>query len=146
VCWYNRSLSWGQCAWIADRILRRSAAFGIDPRFVMAVIAAESRFNHQAISHAGAIGLGQLMPPTARGMGLDPRDPEQNIYGAVRKLASLLREFRRYDLAAAAYNAGRGAVRRWRGIPPFRETRVFVWRVTTTYAHLRAHPWWDPTQ
>jgi soluble lytic murein transglycosylase-like protein len=144
VCWYNRSLAPGQCAWIAHRILGWSAAFGVDPRFVLAVIAHESRFNHRAISHAGAIGLGQLMPGTARGMGLDPRDPEQNVYGAVRKLAALAREFGRADLAAAAYNAGRGAVRRWGGVPPFRETRMFVWRVTITYNHLRQHPWWDP--
>lgn len=130
--------------WVADRVLRASVRNGVDPRFLMAVIATESRFNHAALSHRGAIGFGQLMPGTARGLGVDPFDPAQNIEGTAMKLASLVREFRRADLVAAAYNAGAGAVRKHGGIPPYRETRMFVPLVMRLYAHFLSHPAWVP--
>lgn len=144
VCWFNPRYSRGQCAWVADRVLRASLRHRVDPRFVMSVIAVESRFNHAAVSRAGALGFGQLMPSTARGLGVDPTDPGENIDGTVRKLADLVRRFGRADLVAAAYNAGAGAVLRYRGIPPYRETREFVARVLWLYAHFLSHPAWTP--
>lgn len=144
VCWYNRRYTPAQCAWVADRILRYSARYGIDPRFVMAVVASESGFNHAAVSVKGALGFGQLMPYTARSLGVDPTDPDENLEGSVRKLAMLTREFRRADLVAAAYNAGAGAVRAYGGVPPYRETRGFVRRVVTLYVHFLSHPAWSP--
>jgi soluble lytic murein transglycosylase-like protein len=144
VCWYNRRYTQGQCAWVADRILRYSARHGIDPRFVMAVVASESGFNHSAVSVKGALGFGQLMPYTAKSLGVDPTDPDENLEGSVRKLAMLSREFRRADLVAAAYNAGAGAVRAYGGVPPYRETQGFVRRVVTLYVHFLSHPAWSP--
>lgn len=143
VRWYNRRLSWPQALWVADQILKWSRAFGVDPRLVVAVIAVESRFRHDAISSRGAIGFGQLMPGTAARMGINPYNPMHNIYGTVRKLRELLvATAGRLDLALAAYNAGLDAVRRYGGVPPYRETQNYVYMVTVLYRHLRSHAAW----
>lgn len=105
--------------------------YGVDPALVRAVIHAESAFKADAVSRRGAIGLMQLMPATAKDMGVkDSSLPAQNIQGGVKYLAWLL-ELHKGDvtLATAAYNAGPGAVRRHQGIPPFAETQTYVKRV-----------------
>jgi cell wall-associated NlpC family hydrolase len=94
-----------------------------------AVAKAESGFDPSAVSPAGAQGLMQLMPATARGLGVDPRDPAQAIDGAARLLARNLRDFGSVPLALAAYNAGPAAVRKYGGVPPYTETQTYVARV-----------------
>lgn len=96
----------------------------------------ESAYRQSAVSSAGAIGLGQLMPATARDLGVDPRDPLQNLDGSARYLAMMLELFGDPRLALAAYNAGPDAVRQYGGIPPYRETQNHVARVMAVAARL----------
>ncbi len=96
----------------------------------------ESAYRQNAVSSAGAIGLGQLMPATARDLGVDPRDPLQNLDGSARYLAMMLELFGSPQLALAAYNAGPDAVRQYGGIPPYRETQNHVARVMAVVARL----------
>ena len=96
----------------------------------------ESAYRQNAVSSAGAIGLGQLMPATARDLGVDPRDPLQNLDGSARYLAMMLQQFGDPRLALAAYNAGPDAVRQYGGIPPYRETQNHVARVMAVVARL----------
>ncbi|NIZ14131.1 lytic transglycosylase domain-containing protein [Phaeobacter sp. HF9A] len=99
-------------------------------------IEVESAYRQDAISSAGAIGLGQLMPATARDLGVDPRDPLQNLDGSARYLAMMLETFGDPRFALAAYNAGPDAVRQYGGIPPYRETQNHVARVMAVVARL----------
>lgn len=107
----------------------------VDPALVRAVIHAESAFNPEAISRAGAQGLMQLMPATAGDYGVtNAFDVHQNINAGTRLLADLLVRYRgNTELATAAYNAGPGAVKQYGGVPPFAETQVYVKRVATLH-------------
>lgn len=113
--------------------------YRIDPALVRAVIHAESAFRPRAVSSKGAMGLMQLMPGTARDMGVvNAMAPEENIRGGVKYLAMLLDENRgNTRLATAAYNAGPGAVKRYGGVPPFEETQTYVKRVKILHRRYR---------
>ncbi|PWJ18054.1 lytic transglycosylase domain-containing protein [Jannaschia seohaensis] len=99
---------------------------GVPEDLFLRLIRQESGWNPNARSHKGALGLAQLMPGTARLLGVNPRDPRQNLEGGARYLAQQYRKFGSWRLALAAYNAGPGAVERHGGVPPFRETRNYV--------------------
>lgn len=99
---------------------------GIPTDLFLRLVHQESRWNAKAVSHAGAIGLAQLMPGTAAGLGVDPTDPAQNLDGGARYLAIQYKKFGTWRLALAAYNAGPGAVQKYGGIPPYKETRNYV--------------------
>ena len=103
-----------------------SQKYGVPATLLAAVAHQESGFNPSASSPAGAKGLMQLMPATARGLGVNPLDPAQAVDGAARMLRGLISEFGSVDKALAAYNAGPGAVHRYHGIPPYAETRRYV--------------------
>ncbi|OPH35029.1 lytic transglycosylase domain-containing protein [Moraxella lacunata] len=124
-----------------DHLIRAVAArHGVDPALVKAIIHTESAFNPNARSPVGAMGLMQLMPSTARDMGVSNAwDPVQNIEGGVKYIAWLQRQFRNRDHVVAAYNAGLGNVRKYGGIPPFRETQNYVRSVNSRYASLYRH-------
>ncbi|SDO69897.1 Transglycosylase SLT domain-containing protein [Lutimaribacter pacificus] len=99
---------------------------GVPEDLFLRLVHQESRFNPKALSHKGAIGLAQLMPFTAARLGVDPHDPYENLDGGARYLAQQYREFRTWRLALAAYNAGPAAVKKYGGVPPYRETRNYV--------------------
>ncbi|HLJ84574.1 MAG TPA: lytic transglycosylase domain-containing protein [Candidatus Eremiobacteraceae bacterium] len=107
----------------------------LDPALLSAVIERESNYDPHAISKAGAMGLMQLMPDTARGLGVrDPFDPAQNIEGGATYLRGLIDRYHgRLDIALAAYNAGPGAVDHYGGVPPYAETRAYVQGILGAY-------------
>lgn len=117
-----------------DYLVRKSIEYGVDSRLVAALISRESGGNQNAVSEAGAIGIGQLMPETARELGVDPYDKLQNIDGTIRYLAQMLQRFGGdVSKALAAYNAGAGAVESYGGVPPYKETQAYVNNVLSTY-------------
>ena len=105
-------------------------AHGVDPMLVRALIEVESNYKARAKSQRGAMGLMQLMPATAREYSVrNPYDPKANIAAGVKHLKSLIDRLGGVDLALAAYNAGEGAVKKFNGIPPYRETRKYVTKI-----------------
>lgn len=121
----------------AGPIAQAATAHGLDPALLAALVRHESNFDPDVRSRAGAIGLGQLMPGTAAGLGVDPTDPIQNLDGAARYLKTQLDRFGSADLALAAYNAGPNRVAQAGGIPNITETRTYVDRVLTTWEQYR---------
>ncbi len=111
---------------VDEGIARAALQHGLDPGLLRAVAWQESRGNNAAVSDKGALGIMQLMPGTAAALGVDPRDPEANINGGAAYLALQMAKFGNVELALAAYNAGPGAVVRYGGVPPYRETRSYV--------------------
>lgn len=123
-----------------ELILELAERERIHPDLIESVISAESAWNPDAVSHAGAIGLMQLMPATAAELDVDPYQPDQNIRGGTRYLREMLERYAGRDdqlvLALAAYNAGPGAVDRYHGIPPYAETQAYVRRVLEKFLRL----------
>ncbi|HVR39445.1 MAG TPA: lytic transglycosylase domain-containing protein [Thermoanaerobaculia bacterium] len=122
-------------AHLAALIAEASQTHGVDPRLVAAVARRESAFNPNIVSPVGACGVMQLMPATARFLGVaDIFDARQNIFGGARYLRTLLDTFHGdLDLTLAAYNAGPGAVEKYNGVPPYSETKAYVAAVRSTY-------------
>jgi soluble lytic murein transglycosylase-like protein len=131
----------GAARWQAS-IHRAAAAAGVDPKLLTAVVWTESDFIPDAVSHAGAIGLAQLMPATADMLGVDPYDPEQNLTGGARYLSDMIERYDgRLDLALAAYNAGPTRVSRlWDGGPDVPISGQYVQKVLDRFQQLGGTP------
>lgn len=130
--------------WIIYRAGERQ---GVDPRFIHAVIKQESRYNQRAVSHAGARGLMQMMPATAERFDLkDPEDAAANVEAGTRYLKWLLKRFNGdVKLALAGYNAGEGAVDKYKGVPPYSETQNYVTKIVSNYGKTY-HPVLTPEE
>lgn len=132
----SKSVSRSEIENLIDKYSERN---GLDSDFVKAVIKQESGFNPNATSHCGAMGLMQLMPGTAQGLGVENAyNPEQNIMGGTKYLKGLMDRFdNNKSLALAAYNAGPNAVKKYGGIPPYAETQNYVKKVLSNYDNMK---------
>ena len=137
---YNPQLPDWKSKDLARHLLMTAKRWDIQPNMLAAIVSVESSWHTSAVSYAGAIGLGQLMPGTAAKLGVNPHDPAQNLSGAARYLRGLLERFgsnpHRYELTFAAYNAGPKAVEEYGGIPPYGETQHYVVKVLRAWHHL----------
>lgn len=113
----------GEYLSVAQSIAKRN---NVPPNLFLRLIQQESGWNPRAKSHKGALGLAQLMPQTARTLGVNPNDPHQNLEGGARYLRQMYNKFGSWRLALAAYNAGPGAVEKYGGVPPYKETKNYV--------------------
>jgi hypothetical protein len=142
---FNPNLSSLESNALADRVRIESLFYQLDPRLLVALVATESSWHPYAVSPVGARGLGQLMPGTAAGLGVDAFSPHDNLNGTARYLRGLLDRYaaypqtQRYRLALAGYNAGPGAVERYGGIPPYSETQAYVRNVMSLYDRLTSY-------
>ena len=136
---YGEDVSKGEINELIDVYSQKN---GLDADFVRAVVKQESGFNERATSHCGAAGLMQLMPGTAKGLGVtNPYNAEQNVKGGTKMLANLLKTYGgNKELALAAYNAGGGAVKKYGGIPPYGETQRYVKNVLNIYKNYKGGP------
>ncbi len=143
---FNPSLPPDDALQYARATIREADAHALDARLLVALIAVESSWRRDAVSSAGARGLGQLMPATAGDLGVDPDDAFANIHGVAAHLADLLEHYandgrtEQYVDAIAAYNAGEGAVDRYGGVPPYPETEAYVRRVMRLWRRLAGEP------
>lgn len=139
---FNRDISREGSEKLARLIEGTANMYGVDPYLVAALVSQESAFYANAVSPVGALGLGQLMPGTARDLGVNPRNPKENLDGCVRYLAQNLDTWSHTKdpvaFALASYNAGPGAVERFGGVPPYQETRHYVAVIKQRYGQLRA--------
>lgn len=127
---------------VKESIVKHSLELGIDPALALSIAKSESGFRHEARSSYGAVGVFQLMPSTARRLGVDPYCLSGNIKGGLMYYKKLYNMFGSTELALAAYNAGPGVVKKYNKVPPIGETRRFVSNIMTEYQRQKTNP--DP--
>lgn len=123
-------------------IVKHAISMGVDPAIALSIAKTESGYRHSARSSHGAVGVFQLMPSTAKRMGLNPYSLNDNIKGGIMYYKMMYKMFGSMELALAAYNAGPGNVKKYKAVPPYGETKRFVSKIMTDYHQLKANP--DP--
>lgn len=127
---------------VKSTIVKHALEMGVDPAIALSIARTESGFRHEARSSHGAVGVFQLMPSTARRMGLNPYSLNDNIRGGIMYYKMMYKMFGSMELALAAYNAGPGNVKKYRAVPPYAETRRFVSKIMKDYHNYKVNP--DP--
>lgn len=127
---------------VKSSIVKHALELGVDPAIAMAIARTESGFRHEAKSAHGAVGVFQLMPSTAKRMGLNPYLLNDNIKGGIMYYKMMYKMFGSMELALAAYNAGPGNVKKYNAVPPYAETKRFVNKIMTDYHNYKKNP--DP--
>ena len=127
---------------IKELIVKHSVEMGVDPALALSIAKKESNFSQNKKSPYGAIGVFQLMPRTAKKLGVNPYSVNENIKGGLTYYKQMYKMFGTMELALAAYNAGPGNVRKYNGIPPFKETKSFVSIIMKNYSLMQSNP--DP--
>ena len=125
---------------VQKAIAQTALKMGVDPFVALSIAKLESNFNPNKKNPSGAIGLFQLMPDTARRLGVNPHVQNENIKGGIMYYQMMYKKYGSMDLALAAYNAGPGNVARYKGVPPFKETKAFISRIKQEYNTLKADP------
>lgn len=125
---------------VQKAIVSTALKMGVDPFVALSIAKLESNFNPNKRSPSGAVGLFQLMPDTARRLGVNPHTQDGNIKGGIMYYQMMYKKYGSMDLALAAYNAGPGNVARYKGVPPFKETKAFISRIKQEYYVLKADP------
>jgi len=138
---YHSGYDADRCNWIAQAIFYCSQQYDVDPILIASVMETESSYHFDSYSSAGAIGLMQLMPDTASSVGVNPYNPLENVMGGTIYLKNQLNNFSSWGeygvtYAVAAYNAGSGAVYKYGGVPPYRETQNYVVKVNQAYMNI----------
>lgn len=128
---------------VKETIVKQALEMGIDPALALSIAKSESGFKHESKSSHGAVGVFQLMPDTARRLGVNPYCLYGNVKGGLMYYQMMHKMFGSTELALAAYNAGPGNVKKYKSVPPFRETRRFVSSIMTEYSAQKANP--DPS-
>ena len=123
---------------VKNDIVKTALKMGVDPYVVLSIAKMESGYDHKKRNASGAIGVFQLMPRTAKLLGINPYLAEENIKGGILYYKQMYKRYGSMDLALAAYNAGPGNVKKYNGIPPFKETKAFVKNVKKEYNALKA--------
>ena len=141
VCMFcNNSAQAADVNTIKATIVKHALEMGVDPAIALSIARTESGFRHEAKSSHGAVGVFQLMPSTARKMGLNPYLLNDNIKGGIMYYKMMYKMFGSMELALAAYNAGPGNVKRYNAVPPYAETRRFVNKIMADYHNYKKNP------
>lgn len=127
---------------VKEYIVKHSMEMGIDPALALSIAKQESGFCHELKSPYGAVGVFQLLPSTAKKLGYNPYYLSENIKGGLKYYQMMYKQFGSVELALAAYNAGPGTVAKYKGMPPFKETKSFVNQIMTEYKNQKNNP--DP--
>ena len=138
----NQSQAAESKATVKDYIVKNSLELGVDPAIGLSIAKMESGFVHEKRSAYGAVGVFQLMPSTARKLGYNPYSLNENIRGGLMYYKMMYQKYGSVELALAAYNAGPGNVSKYKGVPPFKETKRFISGIMTEYHSQKANP--DP--
>lgn len=125
---------------VQKAIITTAVKMGVDPFIALSIAKLESGFNPYKKAPSGAVGTFQLMPDTARRLGVNPHLPNDNIKGGIMYYQMMYKKYGSMDLALAAYNAGPGNVARYKGVPPFKETHAFINKIKKEYSNLKADP------